>query len=141
MSVRLIFVFVYLEGTNISPPLWFSLPISPSPLAFCHHLFLSSFQLFLSLLQAKLLHLGVRWGWGGYRNGPVIFTQEGGDKQFYTEGVQTFYVRDIGGNDEIDGEEDEAVSKENKLSGRARALKYNKISKGDYRKIGCSTWA
>ena len=44
----------------------------------------------------------------------------GGDKHFYTErGGQTFYVEDVGGDDDVDGEEED-VSKASKLSAGAR---------------------
>ena len=56
------------------------------------------------------------------------FLTHRGDKHFYTErgGGQTFYVRDVGGDDDVGGEEEDVseanilVSKASKLSAGAR---------------------
>ena len=72
--------------------------------------------------------------WGGgqtflpHRGGGQTFlTQRGGDKHFYTErGGQTFHVKDVGGDDDVDGEEEDVsnasipVSEGSKLSAGAR---------------------
>ena len=50
----------------------------------------------------------------------------GGDKHFYTEkGGQTFYVKDVGGDDDVDGEEED-VSEADILWNEA-----SKLSAGD----------
>ena len=65
-----------------------------------------------------------------HRGGTNIFTLRGVGKHFYTErGGQTFYVKDVGGDDDVNGEkEDESevnilVSEASKLSAGARIFR------------------
>ena len=58
-------------------------------------------------------------GEGG--GGQTILHTGGGDKHFYTErgGVHTFYVKDVGGDDDVNGED---MSEANFLVSEARKL-------------------
>ena len=64
--------------------------------------------------------------------GSNIFTHKGVDKLFYTEwGGQTFSVGDDGGDDEVDGEEEEDVSGANIFGSEASKLSAGaRISRG-----------
>ena len=58
-----------------------------------------------------------------WEGGTNIFTLRGGDKHFYTErGEQTFYVKDVGGDGDVDGEEED-VSEASKLSAGDRIFR------------------